>query len=122
MSVGRRDFSGSFPVESPWCLEFPFDLTLPIPGDNSFFCSHNRGYIYFTEILRGCNEICDFRGFLCESEADAVHGTCSNETVPVCQYIRTQEAVADQAERSISILTFETDMDKLYWRCNEDKD
>lgn len=73
-------------------------------------------------MVKGCNGNCDFQGFFCANETDAVRGTCSNGTAEVCHHIRTQEAMADQAKRAISILTFETNMDELYLRCNRDED
>ncbi|XP_018494407.2 pancreatic triacylglycerol lipase [Galendromus occidentalis] len=87
--------------------------------NNYFFCSHQRGYIYYLDMVTRCNSNCDFQGSFCEDVESAVKGISSERTTDVCDFIRETKDKADgRYNRTSYILTFDTAMDKLNIRCN----
>lgn len=94
-------------------------------GNNTFFCSHRRAYIYYTDMVAHCNDQCDFSGELCETPTQAQRGTCNQGRINgVCTFINRQadnllnENQHADVQRSSSIIYFTTNMDNLKIRCN----
>ncbi|OQR68899.1 pancreatic triacylglycerol lipase-like [Tropilaelaps mercedesae] len=89
-------------------------------GNNTFFCSHIRGYIYFNNMLANCNKNCDFSAQRCSSAMQAITKTCDGQKINrVCEFIEekaTRLAKSNDKEQN-DIIYFTTDNDNLKIEC-----
>lgn len=109
--------------------------------NNTFFCSHQRGYKFFTQMVAGCGKhsgqnkgrSCDLTGKLCSSESQASQGQCSQGEVQVWRHLQTRarenlEYAKDGSsgknksrktdpQNQKDIIWFETDGDQLRIEC-----
>lgn len=95
------------------------------PVTSGFFCSHNKGVLYYQRLLENAHGRCAVEGTRCAEEMQAYRKACDMGTVEdIFSYLnsiaheRLQHDVMD--DNPSEIIYFETGEDQLKTTCNND--